>query len=254
MGRMDGKVAVVTGSGGGICAAVAKMFAQEGSKVVLVDRKPEVKDHAAEIVDAGGDAVFLQLDVGMKENWDTIFKTTIDTFGTCTTIVNGAADFSLAGDWDANKDGYLENWDVVFKSNIMSMVYSYLTFMPYFQEAETESAFFNFSSVTAYTYAGAACQAYPASKAVIRLITQDMAAKHSKDGVRFNCCAPNNIYTPENDFIYTHYHDKFIADTPLGFLGDVKDVAYLAVFLCSDEARFITGACVPIDGGFLTCH
>lgn len=254
MGRMDGKIAVVTGAGGGICAAVAKMFAREGAKVVLVDRKEAVFDQAREIGDNGGEAVALQLDVGVKENWETIFSTVMDRFGGCNTVVNGAADFSLSGDWDAGKEGYLENWDVVFKSNVMAMVYSYLTFMPHFQESEEQCAFFNFSSVTAFTYAGAACQAYPSSKAVIKLITQDMAAKHSKDGVRFNCCAPNNIYTPENDFIYTHYHDKFIADTPLGCLGDVDDVAYLAVFLCSDESRFITGVCVPIDGGFLTCH
>lgn len=256
MGRMDGKVAVVTGAGGGLCAATAKMFAKEGAKVVLVDRKDAVHDHTAEIVKAGGDAVALQLDVGVRENWDIIYKTVMDTYGTCTTVVNGAADFPLAGDWNTCKDvdAYLENWDIEWQSNVMALVYSVLAFMPDFIKAEEECSYLNFSSVTAYSYTGAGCQAYPATKAAIKIITADMAAKHSKDGVRFNSVAPNNVATPDNANIFGPYHDKFVADTPLGRLGEADEVAYVATFLCSDEASFVTGECIVIDGGFLTCH
>jgi 3-oxoacyl-[acyl-carrier protein] reductase len=253
MGRMENKIAVITGAGGGLCEGIARKFVKEGAKVVMVDKKPVVVDKAKEICEEGGEALGLNLDVSVPENWKIIFDKTIESFGSCNVLVNGAAEFSLSGDWNSGNPGFLENWDIVYKANVMGLVYAIQTFVPYFTE-QGGGTVMNFTSSTGITYVGSGCQAYPASKAAIKIITQDMAAQHAKDHIRFNCVAPNFCYTPENDAIYTQFHDWFIKDTPLGFLGSVEDVANCALYLCSDESKYITGVCIPIDGGYTACH
>ena len=253
MGRMENKVAVITGAGGGLCEGIARSFAREGAKVVLVDKKPVGLEKAKEIGEDGGEALGLNLDISVEANWKIILEETLRKFQTCNVLVNGAAEFSLTGDWNSGHPGFLENWDIVYKANVMGLVYSVQTFVPYFIE-QGGGTVMNFTSSTGITYVGSGCQAYPASKAAIKIINQDLSAQHAKDHVRFNCVAPNFCYTPENDEIYTKFHDWFLKDTPLGFLGSVEDVANCALYLCSDESKYITGVCIPIDGGYTACH
>lgn len=169
MGRMENKVAVITGAGGGLCEGIARSFAREGAKVVLVDKKPVVLEKAKEICEDGGEALGLNLDISVEANWKIILEETLRKFQTCNVLVNGAAEFSLTGDWNSGHPGFLENWDIVYKANVMGLVYSVQTFVPYFIE-QGGGTVMNFTSSTGITYVGSGCQAYPASKAAIKII------------------------------------------------------------------------------------
>ena len=97
MGRMENKVAVITGAGGGLCEGIARSFAREGAKVVLVDKKPVVLEKAKEICEDGGEALGLNLDISVEANWKIILEETLRKFQTCNVLVNGAAEFSQIG-------------------------------------------------------------------------------------------------------------------------------------------------------------
>ncbi len=111
MGRLKDKVVIMTGADGGICHCASQLFCKEGAKVVMVDKSPEVKEKAAAIVAEGGEAIGIVADVSKREAWDEILKTTVDTYGTVDCCVNGAAEFSLTGDWNSPTLD-MDEWDL----------------------------------------------------------------------------------------------------------------------------------------------
>ena len=254
MDRLKDKVVIMTGADGGICHCASQMFCNEGAKVVMVDIDPSVKDKCAEIVANGGDAIAIVADVSKKESWDEILKTTIDTYKTVDCCVNGAAEISLSGDYN-NPTFSVDEFDNVFNTNIKSMLFSYQTVLQYMVDNNIKGNFINFSSATAYSFMGLGCQAYPMTKAAITICTKDMVKPHGKHGIRYNALAPNCVYVPkQKDTVYKPFTDWFKSIVPLGCLGEVSDVAHAMVFLASDEAKFVNGVSLPIDGGWMTCN
>ena len=253
MDRLKNKVCIITGADGGICHAASQLFCQEGAKVVMVDKAETVKAKAEAIKKQGGDVIAIVGDVSIKKTWDEILKTTLATYGTVDCCINGAAEYSLTGDWNTNTID-MKEWDLVFETNLKSMLYSYQVILKYMLDNKIKGNFINFTSATALSYNGSQCEAYPMSKAAIKICTNDMAACNGKYGIRFNMVAPNSIKVPKLDYVFDKYGDWLKSITPLGHLGDPVDAAWVLVFLASDEAKFVSGAMITIDGGWSTCH
>ena len=255
MGRLQDKVAIITGADGGICSCASRLFCQEGAKVVMVDKCPEVKDKCAEIVANGGDAIAIVADVSLKESWELILKTALEKYGRVDCCVNGAAEFSLTGDWNSPTLS-MEEWDLVLNTNLKSMLFSYQVVLQYMIDNEIKGNFINFTSATALSYNGSGCQAYPMSKAAIKICTQDMVLPNGKYGIRFNMLAPNSVKVPKMEAagVYEKYGDYLKSIIPLNVLGEPEDAAWAMVYLASDEAKYINGVMIQIDGGWSTCH
>lgn len=253
MDRLKNKVCIITGADGGICYATAQGFAKEGAKVVMVDISPNVKEKAELINKEGGQAIGIVADLSKKSDWEMILKETIANFGTVDCCVNGAGIPSKTGDWNAptfSKD----EWDKVLKLNLDSMLYSYQVILKYMIDNKIKGNFINFTSSTALSYNGSGCEAYPITKAGIKIVTNDMAAQNAKYGIRFNMVAPNAIEVPKLNDVFDKYGEWLKSTTPMQRLGKPEDCVGAMIFLASDEANFITGALIPIDGGWSTCH
>lgn len=250
MDRLKGKVAIITGAGGGICHKASELFCQEGAKVVMVDIDPQVEEFSQEINANGGDTIAVVADVSLRDTWVSLQKTTVEKYGRIDIVVNGAAAFSPpTHDWSRITSEMIHE---VMRVNIDSMLYSYQTVLRFMMKKKIRGCFLNFSSSTGLAYNGAATQGYPFSKACIKLATQNMVNQVSKKyGIRFNCLAPNYVRVPKQAEVFDMYKEHFIAATPMPYIGEPEDAAWAIVYLCSDEARYINGVCLPVDGGWL---
>jgi len=249
MNRLLDKVAIITGAAGGICHKASELFCQEGAKVVMVDIDPQVEQFCADIVAAGGQAIAVVADVSLKETWVNLQNLTVETYGTIDIVVNGAAAFSPpTHDWATITSEMILD---VMRVNIDSMLYSYQTVLRYMMRNKIRGNFLNFSSSTGLAYNGSAVQGYPFSKACVKLGTQNMVNQVSKKyGIRFNCLAPNYVWVPKQQHVWDLYHDHFVDVTPMPYTGMPEDAAWAIVYLCSDEAKYINGVCLPVDGGW----
>ena len=250
MDRLKDKVAIITGAGGGICHKASELFCREGAKVVMVDIDPQVEDFSREINENGGDTIAVVADVSLRDTWVNLQKLTLEKYGRINTVVNGAAAFSPpTHDWAYITSEMIHE---VMRVNIDSMVYSYQTVLRYMMKKKIRGSFLNFASSTALAYNGAATQGYPFSKACIKLATQNMVNQVSKKyGIRFNCLAPNYVWVPKQAKVFDMYKEHFIASTPMPYIGEPEDAAWAIVYLCSDEAKYINGVCLPVDGGWV---
>ena len=237
MNRLINKVAIITGADGGICGKASELFCQEGAKIVMCDIDPHVEEKCAEIVKAGGQAVAVVGDASKRETWDKLLATALEKYGTVDICINGAARFAVgeyAGDWD-----------------------SYQTDLKYMIDNGIRGNFLNFSSSTALSWNGSGFSSYPISKAAIQNGTLNMVKQVSpKTGIRFNCLAPNFVWTPKTAYLYENEGilGWFKSVTPFPELGQPEDSAWAMVYLCSDEAKYINGVVLPTDGGWLTCN
>lgn len=249
MDRLKGKVAIITGAAGGICHKASELFCQEGAKVVMVDIDPQVEQFSAEINANGGESIAVVADVAQRDTWVQLKKLADAKYGRIDTVVNGAAAFSPpTHDWAHITSEMIED---VMRVNIDSMLYSYQTVLRYMMKKKIRGSFLNFSSSTALAYNGSAVQGYPFSKACIKLATQNMVNQVSKKyGIRFNCLAPNYVWVPKQENVWDMYREHFEATTPMPYVGMPEDAAWAVVYLCSDEAKYINGVCLPVDGGW----
>ncbi|MEG1869667.1 MAG: SDR family oxidoreductase [Oscillospiraceae bacterium] len=253
MDRLKDKVVIMTGADGGICHCASQLFCKEGAKVVMVDIDPQLTEKVAAIVADGGDAIGVVADVSKKEDWEKVLKAALDKYGKVDCCVNGAAQFSYTGDWNSPKLD-MEEWDRVMNTNVKSMLWSYQVVLQYMIDNGIKGNFINFTSATALSYMGSACQAYPMSKAAIKICTNDMVSPNGKYGIRFNMLAPNLVYVPKQAKVYVQFEKWFNSLIPLEHYGEAIDAAYTMLFLASDEAKYINGVCIPVDGGWHTCH
>mgnify|MGYP002564087056 FL=1 len=257
MDRLKGKVAIITGAAGGICHKASELFCQEGAKIVMCDIDPHVEEKCAEIVAAGGQAVAVVGDASQRETWDKLLATALENYGTVDICVNGAARFAVgefAGDWDTLT---VEKLHAVLDMNLDAVLHSYQTVLKYMIDNEIRGNFLNFSSSTALSWNGSGFSSYPISKAAIQNGTLNMVKKVSpKTGIRFNCLAPNFVWTPKTAYLYEDPRISawFKSVTPFPTLGMPEDSAWAMVYLCSDEAKYINGVVLPTDGGWLTCN
>ncbi len=245
MGRVEGKVAIVTGASSGMGLADARLLAAEGAKVVLADLNETDGLAAAEAI--GDSAIFLRLDVTDEENWKSVIATTVETFGRLDVLVNNAGLMALGTVVDTD----LASWRKVNAVNSEGPFLGCKHAIPA-MTASGGGSIINMSSVAALSGQSFAA-AYSASKGSVMALTKNIAmyCKEQKNGIRCNSVHPDGVKTPmvvkvvmNKDTATQEEIEKIGA---AGGMCEPEDVANLVLFLASDESRFINGAEMLID-------
>ncbi len=247
MGRLEGKVAVITGAASGMGADEARLFAQEGARVVLTDLS-EDDGHRVEagIGEAGGDALFIRADVTSEEDWTKVIEETLSRYGKLDVLVNNAGISS--GSYDPLD---IEGWSRIMAVNATGVYLGTVYAIPAMIEAGGGSIV-NISSIMGFVGGESGHPAYHASKGAVRIFTKAIAVRHGPDGIRANSVHPG-FMPPMRSTRHASrpVGSEVISLTPLRRSGEVREVANGVLFLASDEASFITGTELVIDGGFL---
>ncbi|MCB2296794.1 SDR family NAD(P)-dependent oxidoreductase [Clostridium tagluense] len=243
MGKLDDKVAIVTGSTSGIGEAIAKMFASEGAKVVVSGRDAERgKNIVDEIIRCGGVASFLPCDTTKEDDIIKLIKSTIQLFGKLDILVNNAGLF-FTGPLEKLES---DSWDAMFDLNVKGYFLMSKYAMPYLVQSGSGVILNNASVAGMQSYASGSSYAYSASKAAVVQLSRILALNYGKEGVRVNTICPGIIQTP---IFQGRDVSSSSAKIPLGRVGKPEDVARVATFLVSGEAEYVTGIVLPIDGG-----
>lgn len=242
--KLKDRVAIVTGAGGGIGEATAKLFAQEGAKVVVADVIEEgIKRVAKEIRDEGGESLAIKADVSQRQQVEDMVAETIKHFGQIDILINNAGIIRDAMSWKMSD----EQWDLVVKVNMTGTFLCSRAVIPYMR-AQNQGKIVNTSSISALGNAGQAN--YSASKAGIIALTKTLALELARANVNVNCVAPGSINTPMTKGMPQDVLQRMVEEkVPLRRMGDPRDVAKLHLFLASDDSSYITGQVVFIDGG-----
>jgi len=247
MFELANKVAVVTGSSRGIGAGIAQTLAKQGARVVVNHRSSAeaAQEVVAAITSAGGEAMVVQADVGHNDEAQRLVKDTIDTYGQIDILVNNAG---------TTRDKLImtmkeEDWDVVLKTNLSSVYYcSKAVIRPMMKKRS--GRIINITSVVGL--AGQAGQTnYAASKAGIVGFTKSLAKEVGSRNITVNAVAPGYIPTALTNVLPEEQTQTIIENTPLGRMGTLDDVAAAVLYLASDEAAFITGQVLTVDGGLV---
>lgn len=246
-GRLQGRVAIVTGAASGIGAACAALFAREGARVMASDLQAEAGRALAERLSAeGGDVQFAAHDVSREEDWGRIVRAVSDRFGRLDVLVNNAG-IALTG---PVTDMPLETWRRLMAVNLDGVFLGVKHALPLMRRGGGGSIV-NMSSVAGLK--GVAGQAgYSATKGAVRLFTKSVALECAQagDGVRVNSVHPGLIDTPIYGAGRSRLDEMSERLVPLGVKGAPEDVAEGVLWLASDESRYVTGAELVIDGGF----
>ena len=245
--RMEGKVAIVTGAAHGMGAVEAKLFAQEGAKVVICDvLEEEGRKVEAEIAEAGGEAMFLRLDVTEENDWSDAVDRTVARFGKLNVLVNNAG-ISGSGERDHSST---EAWDRLMNINAKGVFLGMKYAIREMQKAG-EGSIVNISSISGFVGQEAVHPGYNASKGAVRLITKAAAVQHAKEGIRVNSVHPG-IMPPmlTSSQRGDSARDAILEAVPMGREGEPEEVANAVLFLASDDASYITGTELIVDGGF----
>lgn len=252
MGRLDGKAAIVTGAAGGIGRAIARALAREGAKLVISDIHGEGAEHVAEeIRKAGGAAVANRADISREDDTRAMVAACLEAYGRLDVLVNAAAAINLLDRDNEVASLEVDLWDATFAVNARGTMLACKHAIPHMVD-QGGGAIVNISSGAAETGL-LSIPAYAASKAAILSLTRSVATQYGKQGVRCNAITPGQIL-----------HEKSLGLIPPELVridsesiltprsGTGEDVANAVVFLASEEARFITGHTLPVDGGLLS--
>lgn len=253
MNRVEGKVAVVSGAGSGLGEAGAKLLAQNGASVVVTDINPDwAAKVARKIGDEGGSAIAMALDVRSSENWKRCFDEVIDRFGKVNVLVNNAG-VVYGGDVE---HGDLEEWRDILSVNLDGVFLGTQIGIREMRKNGELCSIINMSSIEGMV-GHPLVAAYNASKGGVRAFTKSAALYCAQQGlpIRVNSVHPGGISTPmlEMGFesVGSDHREKFIAEHPIGRLGEPLDIAYGVLYLASDESKFVLGTELVIDGGYL---
>jgi 3-oxoacyl-[acyl-carrier protein] reductase len=249
--QLKNKVAIITGAASGFGEAIAKRFAAEGARVVVDDINAAGGERVAEeIRKAGGGAQFVKADVTSSRDWAALVATTQASLGRLDIVVNNAG-------WTHRNKPFMdvseEEFDHVYATNVKSIYLSALHALPVFR-AQGGGCFVNIAS-TAGVRPRPGLTVYNSSKGAVILLSKSMAAEFGPDQVRVNFVNP--VFCPDTGLSVEfaggqntlEVHAKFRATVPMGRLSSVRDIANAALFLASDEAAFVSGTCLEVDGG-----
>ena len=249
MGRMDGKVAAITGGAGGIGAATVRRFLEEGARVAFCDLDSE-KGAAFEKRLGTADSFFTSADVSQEMDTARFIEETMSRFGRVDVLVNNAAIRNYVDVTEASA----ESWDRVLGVNLLGFAFCAKAAIPAMKNVGG-GVVVNIASVRSLK-AGPKCVQYDTTKAAILGLTRSMARDHAADNVRVMAVGPGPIFTDfhekraeEMGQTHDEYKKEFGADTMLNRPAEPVEVANVILFVASDEASFMTGTCVFVDGG-----
>ena len=247
MGRLEGKVAIVTGSTSGIGIGIAKVYAREGAQVIICGRREargqEVVD---QIVAEGGKASYHHMDITQAESIEALMADTAKEYGKIDILVNNAANVAL-------KDGRvdeltLEMFDDIVQSDLRGTFYAIKCALPFMLE-NGGGSIVNIGSM-ASCGGDLGSTAYACAKAGVDILTQYTAQQYGKQGIRCNCIRPGLIVTPQNEAkVPQALKDIFLGSIMVDRYGCPEDIAHAAVYFGSDESAYCTGQIINIDGG-----
>lgn len=249
MSRLKNKIAVITGAGTGIGRAIALSFTREGAKVALVGRRKDLLKAVAE--EAGGSTLVLAGDVSQRRDIDRILAETAAHFGGVNVLVNNAGILHIGTAEEITE----EQWDETFNINVRGLWLLSRSVLPHMRKVGGGSII-NVASVLGINGARKRA-AYAPSKGAVVLLTKCMAVDYGHENIRVNALCPSFVETDLTAEVIRKAPDpkavraERISVHPLGRLGQPGDMAGLAVFLASDESSWMTGATLPVDGGYL---
>lgn len=248
MNGLDGKVALVTGGASGIGRATAQRLASEGMSVVVTDIADEQGEQvAATIRGDGGTAVFLHHDVASEDEWTSVVERTLQDFDRLDVLVNNAGFGDLAAIEETTKVDYDRVIAVTQTSVFLGMKAAGDAL-----KASGDGSVINVSSIFGASGGFGTSPSYHAAKGAVRLMTKNVALRWATEDVRVNSVHPGFIDTPIlADAKGTEFEDAMVGLTPMGRLGQPEEVAGLIAFLASDDASFMTGSEVYVDGGYI---
>jgi NAD(P)-dependent dehydrogenase (short-subunit alcohol dehydrogenase family) len=247
--RLENKVALITGGASGMGASMARIFAREGAKVVVADMlEADGQQVAADIVQANGAAMFQRLDVTSQADWQAAIAATLAAYGRLDILVNDAG---ISG--SAVEDLFdAAAWDRIMAVNATGVFLGMKHAIPEMKKAGG-GAIVNISSISGVTGQRGVHVGYNASKGAVRTLTKAAAVQHGRDNIRVNSVHPG-LMPPMRTSGRTAdpaVRARMLEGVPLRRAGRVEEVAHAALFLASDEASYITGAELYVDGGFL---
>ncbi|WP_347353092.1 glucose 1-dehydrogenase [Intrasporangium sp.] len=248
MNRLEGRVALVTGGASGIGRATAIRLAAEGAAVLVTDIQVEPGEALVEqIVAAGGRAAFVRHDVTSEADWETACRAAVEQFGGLDILVNNAG----MGDLKAIEETSLDEWNHTVAIDQTGVFLGMKVAAPHLR-GSAHASIVNISSIFGTSGGFGTSPAYHAAKGAVRTLTKNAALHWADTVIRVNSIHPGFIDTPILDSARgTAFWDAMTALTPMGHLGRPEDVAAGVAYLASDDAAFVTGSELYIDGGYL---
>lgn len=252
MGRLDGKVALITGASSGLGRVAAELFAREGAAVVVAD-VVDGDEVVSAIDDAGGDATFVSCDVTDDESVKNAVDHAVSTFGGLHVLYNNAG--VMLGDDDNPETTSIETYDKTMDINVKGVLLGCKHAIPALR-ASGGGSIVNVASFVAHMGAATPQVAYTASKGAVLAMTREIAVIYARQGIRANALCPGPVMTP--------LLAKFLSDDakrnrrlvhiPMGRFGEPHEIAQGALFLASDESSWMTGQSLVIDGGITAAY
>ena len=246
MARLQNKIAIVTGGAHGIGKAISEIFAGEKASVFIADLDETAgKEVVAEIQHNGGDATFVPCDVSSSEDVAAVVKRAVDKNGRIDILCNNAA---YIGKWNNSGDAPDDEWEKCFRVSLMGTQF-FTREVLRFMVPQKSGSIINISSIQGLV-AGRNSAAYTSIKHALIGFTRSVAYDYGAQNIRCNAICPGAIRTRISPDPGSELHQRQISKTFLGRVGEPREVASAALFLASDESSYITGAILPVDGGW----
>jgi NAD(P)-dependent dehydrogenase (short-subunit alcohol dehydrogenase family) len=246
--RLQGKVAIITGAAHGMGESEATLFAREGASVIVADVDPDGQKVAAGIAAAGGKARFVKLDVASEADWEAAIQATVAAYGRLDVLVNNAG---ISGTHDPDTHSTAA-WDRLMSINAKGVFLGMKHAVPVMRQGGGGSIV-NISSISGFVGQDKIHMGYNASKGAVRIMTKAAAVQYGRDGIRVNSVHPGFLPPMRTSKASADpaWRKPLLEAVPLRREGRVEEVAHAVLFLASDEASYISGTELVVDGGFL---